>query len=62
MRKESLSYKEAEEAAFEDLTLPQMYSDAVLYKVVNSIEKKLKRKTAVTTREQEKYMEVIRRK
>ena len=57
-----MSYKEAEDAAFEDLSLPQMYSDAVLYKVVSSIEKKLKRKTAVTTREQEKYMEVIRRK
>ena len=57
-----MSYKEAEDAAFEDLTLPQMYSDAVLYKVASSIEKKLKRKTAVTTREQEKYMEVIRRK
>jgi len=39
-----------------------MYSDAVLYKVVSSIDKKLKKSTTVTTRDQEKYMEVIGRK
>lgn len=39
-----------------------MYSDAVLYKVVSSIDKKLKKLAVVSTREQEKYMEVIGRK
>jgi len=33
--KQPLGYKEAEDDAFRDLNLPQMFSDAVLYKVVS---------------------------
>jgi hypothetical protein len=36
--KQPLGYKEAEDDAFRDLNLPQMFSDAVLYKVVSQID------------------------
>lgn len=39
-----------------------MYSDAVLYKVVGSIEKQLRKVSKVSLSEQERYLEAFKRK
>jgi len=39
-----------------------MYSDAVLYKVVGSIEKQLKKTTTISLLEQERYIAALSKK